>query len=483
MKQNIRLGRIAGIPIGMHWTVVVIVALITDLLAAGVLPSVIRHQPAGVYWTVAAAGAVLFVAALAAHEIAHAIVARRWGVQVRSITLWALGGITSLDGNPPTARADLQIAVAGPATSLAAGVLFSGAAALARFAHGPAVLAAALAWLSLMNVALAVFNLLPGAPLDGGRILRALLWKRYGDRQRASQAAARAGQFVGLGIAVLGLLELVGWRDIGGLWLVLIGWFLVAAARAEQESEAIRGALAGLAVRDIMLGQADIGATWMYVADFTDRVALASRQTVFPIVGPGGNLAGVVFAETLARIPAAGRATTRLGQVATPVPAAYLAQPAASAESLLSRPPLRGQLLAVVVEGYQVTGLVTTDELRIAVLRARLHAGRPGGAASEPTGHSAPPRNGRNHPFALHQDLTSPSRPTQKQPGRSPRGCRLRAPEVAWSAARASLGVAAGCPDSDGGQTRAESDVGGAEQVQPSMPTCSTLSSAGVSTL
>lgn len=100
MKQNIRLGRIAGIPIGMHWTVVVIVALITDLLAVGVLPSVIRHQPAGVYWTVAAAGAVLFVAALAAHEIAHAIVARRWGVQIRSITLWALGGITALDGNP-----------------------------------------------------------------------------------------------------------------------------------------------------------------------------------------------------------------------------------------------------------------------------------------------------------------------------------------------------------------------------------------------
>ena len=194
MRQSVRLGRIVGIPIGMHWTVVVIAALITDMLAAGWLPAVIPHESAGLYWAVAVAGAVLFIAALAAHEIAHAIVARRYGVQVRSITLWALGGIAELEGEPPTARADVRIAIAGPATSLAAGIVFGGAAILDRSWHGPAVVTAMLAWLSVMNVALAVFNLLPGAPLDGGRILRGLLWKRYGDRQRASRAAARSGQ-------------------------------------------------------------------------------------------------------------------------------------------------------------------------------------------------------------------------------------------------------------------------------------------------
>jgi len=378
MRQSIRLGRIAGIPIGMHWTVVVIAALITDMLL-GVLPTAIPHQSAGLYWAVAVAGSVLFIAALAAHEIAHAIVARRCGVQVRSVTLWAMGGIAELAGEPPTARADLQIAIAGPVTSLAAGLVFGGAAILDRSWHGPAVVTAMLAWLSMMNVALAVFNLLPGAPLDGGRILRGLLWKWYGDRQRASRAAARSGQVLGIGICAIGVLELLAWRGIGGLWLMLIGWFLVTMARAEQQSDAAREALAGLLVRDIMLPHPDIGAAWSDVADFTGRVVLSSHQTVFPIVSLGGDLAGVVFAGALARVPDADRATTRLGQIATPVPSAYLADPGSPASSLLSRPPLRGQLLAVVVEDRRVTGLVTTEELRLALLRARLRTSQSAG--------------------------------------------------------------------------------------------------------
>lgn len=377
MKQSIRLGRIAGIPIGMHWSVAVIAVLITDLLATSVLPAITPHQASGAYWTVAAATSILFVAALAMHEVAHAIVARHWDVGVRSITLWALGGISTLEGDPPTPRADLQIAIAGPACSLAAAIFFGGAAALAQFTHSPAVLAAALAWLSLMNAILAVFNLLPGAPLDGGRILRGLLWKRYGDRQRASRAATLSGQVLGIGIGVLGLLELLAWKDIGGLWFMLIGWFLATAARAEQQSDAIRRGLAGLRVRDIMLAHPDVGPAWSTVGDFTDRIATASRQTVYPVLSLDGDLTGVVFADVLARVPPASRAATRLDQVVVPVPPAYLTQPADAADSLLARPPLRGQLIAIVMEDYHVTGLVTTDELRLAMLRGRLHADQP----------------------------------------------------------------------------------------------------------
>jgi len=291
--------------------------------------------------------------------------------------LWALGGIAKLEGDPPTPRADLQIAIAGPACSLAAGILFGGTAALAHVTHSPAVLAAALAWLSLMNAILAVFNLLPGAPLDGGRILRGLLWKRYGDRQRASRAATRSGQVLGIGVGVLGLLELLAWKDFGGLWLMLIGWFLATAAGAEQESDAIRRALAGLCVRDIMLAHPDVGPAWSTVGDFTDSTAMASRQTVYPVLSLDGDLTGVVFADALARVPPASRAATRLDQVAVPVPPAYLTQPAAAADSLLARPPLRGQLIAIVMDDHHVTGLVTSDELRLAMLRARLHAGQP----------------------------------------------------------------------------------------------------------
>ena len=160
---------------------------------------------------------------------------------------------------------------------------------------------------------------------------------------------------------------------------MLIGWFLVTMARAEQQSDAAREALAGLLVRDIMLPHPDIGVAWSDVADFTGRVILSSRQGVFPIVSLGGDLAGVIFARDLARVPDADRATTRLGQIAAPVSPAYLAGPGSPAGSLLSRPPLRGQLLAVVVEDRRVTGLVTTEELRLALLRARLRTSQPAG--------------------------------------------------------------------------------------------------------
>ena len=377
MRQSIRLGRVAGVPIGMHWSVIVIFALITDILADSVLPALIPHLATGLYWTVAAAGAVLFVAALGAHEIAHAVVARRLGVGVRSVTLWMLGGVAELAGDPPTASADLKIAIAGPATSFAASVLFGGAALAARSEHGPAVITAALGWLALMNMALALFNLLPGAPLDGGRILRGLLWKHYGDRQRASRAAGRSGQVLGILLGLAGFAELFAWRDIGGLWLMLIGWFLVTMARSEQQAEQIHSSLAGLRVRDIMITQPEAGGTWTDVAGFTSRVVLASRQTVFPVVGFDGELAGVVFADTLARVPPASRPATRLGQIAIPVPSAYLADPDAPADSLANRPPLRGQLLAVVLLEGRLTGLVTAEELRLAMLRAGLASGTP----------------------------------------------------------------------------------------------------------
>jgi len=161
MKQTMPLGRVAGIRIGAHWSVLVMVVLIGWLLGAQVLPGLAPHEPAVAYWAVAVPGAVIFIAALLAHELAHSLVARRYGVPVTSITLWALGGVSELGGEPPHARADLLIAAAGPATSLAAGLVFGGIAAVVRAGGGPVIAVAALGWLAFMNVFLAVFNLLP----------------------------------------------------------------------------------------------------------------------------------------------------------------------------------------------------------------------------------------------------------------------------------------------------------------------------------
>ena len=164
MRQSVGLGRVAGIPVGVHWTVAVILVIIAEILGASVLPAALPHQPAVVYWAAAAATALVFAGSLLAHELAHSLVAQRNGVRVRSITLWMLGGVAELAGEPPNAVADLRIALAGPAASLAQAAVFGGVALAVSYSGGSAVAVAAAVWLAVMNGALAVFNMLPGAP-------------------------------------------------------------------------------------------------------------------------------------------------------------------------------------------------------------------------------------------------------------------------------------------------------------------------------
>ena len=377
MKQSVRLGRVAGIPVGAHWSVAVILVIITELLAVSVLPGAFPHQSAGLYWVVAGAAAVVFLASLLAHELAHALVARRNGVGVASITLWMLGGLAELDGDPPNAGADVRIALAGPAASLVAAALLFGAGAGIRAAGGPGVAVAAATWLAVMNGILAVFNLLPGAPLDGGRVLRAALWRRYGDRGRAERGAARAGRVLGAALIGLGIAELLAFRSFGGLWLMLIGWFLISAAAAEENAVAARTALAGVRVADVMTPHPDLAGGWETVEEFIGRAAAWSRQDVFPVLGPGGDLAGVVLASQLARVRPGDRNRLRLDQVALAVPPLYQAAADDPAGPLLSRRPLGGQVAAVVLDGGRVTGVVTAGDLRQALQWRMLAGARP----------------------------------------------------------------------------------------------------------
>lgn len=362
MRQSVPLGRVAGVPVGANWSVFVILLLIADALAGSVLPRAEPGQPIALYWAIAVPAAALFLASLLAHEIAHAIVARRSGVKVRSITLWMLGGVAQLDGEPATARADLLIAAAGPLTSLVAGAVLGLAGVGAGAAGAPALLVAPLLWTGAMNAFIAVFNLLPGAPLDGGRVLRALVWMRRGDRARADRAATRAGRYLGAAIMGAGLAELVLWTQPSGLWLILVGWFLLWSSGMEAKSELLREATAGLRVGDLMLREPDCAAGWRPVGEFAATVAAHSRQSAFPVVSVDGEPVGVVTLDRLARV-AAGAGDERVDALAVPLPDGYLATPDDPAESLLGRPPLAGGVLAVVVEHRRVAGMVTSDDL------------------------------------------------------------------------------------------------------------------------
>jgi Zn-dependent protease/CBS domain-containing protein len=371
VKQSVRLGRVGGITVGAHWSVGLILVIIAEVLAVSVLPGAYPHERAAVYWTVAIVTAVLFMASLLVHELAHALAARRSGVKVASITLWMLGGVTDMEGEPPTAGADFRIAVAGPVASLGAGAICYGAGAAIHAAGGPAIVVAAALWLAVMNGVLAVFNLLPGAPLDGGRVLRAVLWRCYGDRERAEQATARVGQVLGAVVIGLGIAEAFTVDYLDGLWLVLIGWFLITAATAEGQAAALRVALAGVRVADVMTPHPELASGRHSVAEFVDEAA-RSRQDAFPVVGFDGELTGIVLASQLARIPARERAGVRLDRIALPVPPDYRAAPGDPAAPLADRPPLGSEVVAVVLTDGQVTGMVTVSDLQQVLRRRRL---------------------------------------------------------------------------------------------------------------
>ncbi len=280
MTPTFRLGRVRGIELAANWSVVVIAGLLTWGLAVNVLPAADPGRPAAAYWIVALVAAVCFFAALLAHELSHSLMARRHGVEVRQITLWLLGGVSQLEGPSPNARAELQIAVVGPLTSLALGVAAGSLALVTGLDPGLDLLSGALWWLALINLVLGVFNLVPAFPLDGGRVLRAVLWSRWDDEDRATAAAARAGRGFGLTLVAGGLALLVFGQPLDGIWFALIGWFLVTASASEAEATGHRHALRGATVETVMTSHPVV------VAASVPVTALDRRPTCWDFLTP-----------------------------------------------------------------------------------------------------------------------------------------------------------------------------------------------------
>ncbi|QSB14743.1 site-2 protease family protein [Natronosporangium hydrolyticum] len=372
VRQSIRFGRIAGIPIGSHWSVLVIMLLLVWLLALTILPASAPGEPAGLYWLLAVLAAVLFMAALLAHELAHALVARHYGVRVRAITLWLLGGVSELDGRAPHARGDLFIALAGPIVSIAAAGGFAVLAAGASLIGLDPLVVAALVWLAIVNVVLGVFNMLPAAPLDGGRVLAAALWGLGLDRAAAQRVAARAGMVFGAILIAAGLAQVIVLAWLGGLWLALIGWFLITAAGAETAGTRLRETVGDLRVADVMTTPAVAGYAHQTLDDFAARVAGGSPHRSYPVLDIGGRLTGVVTLAQLGRVPPARRPTTRLADVQTPRDRTAVLDPQTSlvdAAPLLLAP---GHRLAPVLDREQLVGVVCSGDLTRATELASL---------------------------------------------------------------------------------------------------------------
>ncbi|BCJ77113.1 zinc metalloprotease [Catellatospora sp. IY07-71] len=374
MRPTLRLGNIAGIPVGVHWSVLLIMLLLGQGLATAVLPAGAPGRSALAYWTVAVAVTVLFLISLLAHELSHAVVARHYGVPVRRITLWLLGGVAELEAEPPHARADLLVAIAGPLASLGAAAVF-GAAAGGVYLTGMAPLAwVALGWLALVNAVLAVFNLLPGAPLDGGRVLRAALWWWRGDRAFAARTAARVGLGVSILLIAVGTMQIFWTADLGGLWLILLGWFLFFAGQAEQADARLRSALGGLAVRDAMTPPLVSGYVTQHLLDFAETAAVRPADA-YPVLDPDGRPCGLVTLFAMARVPEARRPDTTLRDLRIPLDRLAVLTPDTPLEDAARR-VTASRLPALVLDQGILVGLLTTADLNRTIDLATLKQGR-----------------------------------------------------------------------------------------------------------
>jgi Zn-dependent protease len=370
MKQSLRLGRIGGIAIGVHWSVIVITALLAFGLATRVLPAAAPGWSGEAYALAALAVTGAFFACLLAHELAHALLARRFGVAVPRITLWLLGGVSELEEEPRTPGAAFVIAAAGPVTSLALGAAFTAAVLGADALGASTIVATSLAWLAGINLILGVFNLLPGAPLDGGRVLHAILWRIRKNRVAAQVAADRAGVVVGLLLAGLGLVDLLFLGDLSGLWLVLLAWFLISAANAETAQVRIRAALDGHVVADLMAGEPVAGYNGQTVDMFVAKVAASTRHRVFPVIDLDRRVVGIVHLADLVELPAELRDSRRIGELARPATLVSPIDPAIVAAQALS--PLHP--LVPVVQDGRLVGVVSLSDLNRAVELAALQS-------------------------------------------------------------------------------------------------------------
>ncbi len=381
MRDEIPLGRIAGFSMNVHWSVLVILWLFTWSLAT-TLPGAAKGYSPPVYWLAGACGALVLLASLLAHELAHAVVARRSGVAVESVTLWLFGGVTRLGGEPKTPKADFRIAFAGPATSLVLSATFGALAVALAIVQTPAIVVSVAWWLAAINLLLGLFNLLPGAPLDGGRLVRAYLWRRHGDIVRAGIGAARAGRVVALILIMLGLAEFVAGGLVGGVWLAFIGWFIFAAAREEETRISTRQLFAGVRVADAMTAKPHTAPGWITVEDFIQRYVLGDRHSAYPVADRDGSITGLVTLAQLRDLAPNRRATVSVREIALPLHAVPTAAPQEPLRALLDRmAPAGPRSRALVIEGGAVVGIVTPSDVARLIDVYRLAQPGPGPTA------------------------------------------------------------------------------------------------------
>jgi Zn-dependent protease len=367
MSGGIRIGRIFGIPVYLHPSWFIVFVLITLTLVnyfAGDHPGWTANQ----HWVVAIATSILFFASVLFHETAHSVVAMRYRIPVVSITLFVFGGLARIGREPSSARQEFYIAAAGPTSSY---VLAGGFWALTRVFPATGTIGALAEWLAQVNFILATFNLVPGFPLDGGRIFRSIVWAWTKNYERATRMASQSGQLLAYLMIFLGIWQALAGNWVGGLWLAFIGWFLLSAAQESHAQVAIRRSLRGLRVSDIMAEELPVVNPGLSLEDYAHDLLRTGRRC--HLVVDDGQLLGMMTVHALSRVPREDWGRTSVQAAMLPRQAIHWSRPEEPVLSLLER--MQGEDInqMPVLAGDQVVGMVSRDAiLRIVQLHLQM---------------------------------------------------------------------------------------------------------------
>jgi Zn-dependent protease/predicted transcriptional regulator len=360
MRSSIRLGRLFGIEVGLHYSWFIIALLITMSLGSQFQAS---HKEWGsnVIWSLAILTALLFFVSLLAHEFCHALVARARGLTTNAITLFALGGVAQIEKEPEDAKTEFLVGIVGPLSSAVIGVISLAVAWALGWRMGAAPetpLHAMFVWLGYINLSLAAFNMIPGYPLDGGRILRSILWLASGNVQVATRRAANVGKAIALLFIAFGIFRFFGGAGFGGLWIAFIGWFLLQAAAASYSSVALTEGLKGVQVRDIMTSDCVTLDGNMNVEQFVENYLLRSGRRCF-VVQQNGEISGLVTPHEIKELERPRWPYMTLSDVMRPLDQIHTVTPATPVMEALATMARDDVNQLPVLSGSHLDGIIT----------------------------------------------------------------------------------------------------------------------------
>jgi Zn-dependent protease len=358
-RHTVPIGRILGIPIDLDYSWFVVAALVTWMLAVNYFPAEFKGGTGPEYWLMGAVTAVLFFGSIVVHELAHSWVALRYRIPVSRITLFIFGGVSQIAGEPQSAGAEFLIAVVGPLTSLALAALFYLSEPL--LANAPPALAV-VKYLALINLLLGLFNIIPGFPLDGGRVFRAIVWGVNKNFRRATLIAASTGRFIGFLFIVSGVFMVLKGNLFNGIWIAFIGWFLESAAGAQVQQQLVQGLLVGHKVSEVMGNACAHIAGDATLQRVVDQEVLAHGRRCF-LVDQGGHAAGLLTLHDIKETPRTSWTTTTATQAMSPLEKLSTTDPNAELWTVLEKMGSGGINQIPVVRGNDVIGMLSRADI------------------------------------------------------------------------------------------------------------------------